>query len=208
MYTFDGTTVDADNGNNPNVLDISGSNNHLNYVGVSATEIVQDFSDTPSGTGASLRLPTRQLQTNYYSPPSGPSAPVNKITLSTWIKFSEQVPGNYSIMLRMVGTGAVAQIHSNYGYPANATFTGITMTGDSLEPGVWYHFLASYDDENNVARFWLDGELVAENTGLAPLAGTFTGPIYLGFGGALGSFNGWVDDVIVMPVAFNGVDFD
>jgi len=194
-YGFDEGTI---NPISPFVLDKSEVGNNLINSGASGT--FNSDGDTPIATGRSIRLENRQL---FRLGGVTTQEPDEKITVATWIKFDD-IPVNsfpyYSFVAGQGSTGFRVFANGDTYFYINSGANRETITQTGLETGKWYYLVGSYDGSTQRMKFWIDGDLVGERDGVVQVGSLLGAGLRLGHP----NFNGWLDETMFFPYAFDG----
>lgn len=126
-------------------------------------------------------------------------------TYSVWIKpagFDASETGNFMIsnLSGMVSFGnypdASVSFRANGGLARSAA--------NVLKTDRWFHLLGTYDGQD--VKLYLDGELVAETPYTIFSSVTVDTISYMALNNGADSYEGFLDEAIIYPVAFTGLD--
>jgi Leucine-rich repeat (LRR) protein len=146
--------------------DLSGSGNAAafgNGMGLTSTTAPTRFSNTAA-------LLSQNSATSYATAPGNNIDTLQQFTISFWLQLSSLPQRNMSLIA--LGSKTVLQytsIGNGYGFSfltQSPTF-GRTIYSRGLQPGIYYHLAATYDD--NGMRIYVNGQLQNTLPGLIPL---------------------------------------
>ena len=184
------------NASNPYVIDKSDAKNYLRSAGGVGTFTQND--ETGIGTGKSFRLNKKELGCSTLIN----GGAIEKFTIAFWFKQEDYSDVSYTYPV-FFNSSAGFRFYSNnriYFYINGAG--GLSTIADSFTRNKWYYVVGSYDGSN--MKIWLDGDLVAEKSGVAQTYSFAGKRMFLGYASSSSYFNGWLDEVMFFPYAFNG----
>ncbi len=197
-YTFDGNTLNTTS--SPYALDTSGTGNNLTNITSSGS--FSQSNDTPLGIGKSLRITSKRIYKNG----NFINEAINKVTLAAWIKVTDYThsAATYPVWLNH-GAGLAISQNGVVTFFINNRANAVRSQPKSVVPDKWYYIVASYDGDT--LKLWIDGNLISSESGVTQTVdfkgqGFVLGQIY-----TTPYFDGWLDDVMYMPYAFDGEKF-
>lgn len=174
--------------------DNSGKGNHLTH----GRAPVQD-DETPTGIGKSMRF---NSGTPYrYNGFGKRNYPSNKMTIATWVNIENIVAGDiwyvyfisdFGIKISPFGSRSLCLVHNGSG----------SICTKTPKANRWYYVVGSYNGETGDMKLWVDGDLVASRGGVTlipPLANSMR---------VAYNFYGLMDELKILPHAFNGETFE
>ena len=197
-YSFDG---DSDvNQTSPYVIDKSGAKN--NMIGASGAGNFSQSNDTGIGTGKSIRINKKGINTSNLIN----GGAISKFTIAFWFKLEDYNDFNQTFPV-FFNSSAGFNIYPNNKIKMYVTGAGNIETSPNIfDRNKWYYIVGSYN--GNSIKLWLDGDLIAEKNGVAQ-TNSFAGKrMYIGYFQSSQYFNGWLDEVMFLPYAFNGKDLE
>lgn len=194
------------NTTSPYIIDQTESKNNLDIIRGSGY-FLQDNSDTPLGIGSSLKMQDKEFQQMWVIS----NSPIDNITTAFWFKMNN-LPGQYtppvfltSSMGTVIFPDGKARFYINLDYLGTGT-SHIETEAGFIEPGKWHYAVGSYDGNNQTLRFYIDGDLIGKKEGVAKTINFSGHGIMIGYGwhGVNQNFDGWLDEVMLFPYAFDG----
>lgn len=202
IYDFNANSINAVS---PFIIDSSQAGNDITYAAGPGT-----FSQASNG---SLQIDSKMLYVYPFgdSPPDffNPSGtPVNKATMA--FSFKLENLGSYA---KPAGIG-----NSFFDFSISSGKMKLVVNHNNVgevevKKRRWYYVMGSYNDDTKIAKFWLDGKLIANKT-----VPNFFEPFdlrgqYIHFGdgnynNSPNTFNGYLNDVIISAKAYNGEIFE
>lgn len=188
------------NQSNPRIIDKSEAGNDLTSAQGGGS--YSQSSETGSGTGQSLRSDTRMV----YRSGTVPGGAVDKLTMAGWFKLNALPSTQTYLFFLTSSTGFRINSDGSAFYYMNALSPGnrINIPAGTINTERWYYVVASYNGETDVQSLWLDGDLVGQESGVPQIIDFQGQGIYLGYPTSGEEFDGWLDEIMVFPFAFDG----
>lgn len=198
-YSFDENN--SVNQTNPYLVDKSNNKVNSNYANGGGS--FSQNEDSPIPLGYSLQ--TNSKITGIH--PSIPNGPTDKITIAFWFKLNKD-DNSFTRPVSIANSMGFQHYRASkkLRFYMNNSSDGI-YSSEKIVKDRWYYVVGSYGDET--MRFWIDGELVGikENvTQTRPFKGGGY-PFYVGYNNYMAYFDGFIDEVMVFPYAFDGKRF-
>lgn len=195
-YSFD---RDSDvNLSSPFIIDKSSSANNL--ISISGSGTYSSDTDTGLESGTSLRI--NQVGISNAGSPITPNEPLDKLTIGTWVKFEDISSGNNWLAQLLPSSRVEVGSNGSVSFVTNLGADAVTTASGFIENNKWHYLIVSYGNGNT--KIWIDGELVANDNSIGTV--DFQGLISIGAPSSL-NFNGWLDELIISNMAFDGEQF-
>jgi hypothetical protein len=130
----------------------------------------------------------------------------SSFSLEAWVKPAAAATANFPMIISKYGTSGWNLYMENNAQPNAdavtlerlASGSDYASTATSLQPGTWYHVVATYDGSR--MRIYLNGVLGDDNASSRSLTDTATA---MNIGGTGDEFNGQIDEVAIYTTVLN-----